>query len=80
MGHAAPTYDSSRPRRLIPDEFRELIQYKDLEYNLVRRKVTSRYKRSLLGILWTQLDPLFTMAIMAVMFVALFETALPQFS
>jgi ABC-type polysaccharide/polyol phosphate export permease len=80
MGHAAPIYDSSQPRRLIRDEFGELIQYKDLVGNLVRRNVTSRYKRSVLGILWTLLDPLFTMIVMAVVFGALFETAIPRFS
>jgi len=75
-----PTYDSSKPRRLIIDEFKELIQYRDLIRNLVRRNVTSRYKRSVLGILWTLLDPLFTMLVMAFVFSALFENALPRFS
>jgi ABC-type polysaccharide/polyol phosphate export permease len=80
MERAAPTYDSSRPRRLIFDEIRELIEYKDLVRNLVRRNVTSRYKRSVLGILWTLLDPLFTMIVMAIVFGALFQTAVPRFS
>lgn len=80
MGNAAPTYDSSRPRRLILDEFKELIEFKDLMRNLVRRNVTSRYKRSVLGILWTLLDPLFTMIVMAIVFGALFETTVPRFS
>ena len=76
----APTYDSSRPRRLILDEFNELIRYKDLLRNLVRRNVTSRYKRSVLGVLWTLLDPLFTMIVMAVVFGALFQQSVPRFS
>lgn len=76
---AAPTYDSNRPRRLILDEFKELIKFKDLVRNLVRRNVTSRYKRSVLGILWTLLDPLFTMIVMAVVFSALFQRSVPRF-
>ena len=80
MGYTVPTYDSSRSRQLILHEFRELIEYKDLVRNLVRRNITSRYKRSVLGVLWTLLDPLFTMIIMAVVFGALFETAIPRFS
>ncbi len=74
-----PTYDSNRPRRLIVDEFFELIEYRDLLRNLVRRNVTSRYKRSVLGILWTLLDPLFTMIVMTIVFSALFDAAMPRF-
>jgi ABC-type polysaccharide/polyol phosphate export permease len=41
--------------------------------------VTARYKRSFLGVLWTLLDPLFTMAVMAVVFSAIFSRTVPAF-
>jgi len=72
-------YDSAAPRNRIIDELRELFRYRDLVRNLVRRNVTARYKRSVLGVLWTLLDPFFTMIIMAVVFSALFAETVPGY-
>lgn len=76
---AKPYYDSSSPDRFIVDELRELMQYRNLIASLVRRNITARYKRSILGVLWTLLDPLLTMTVMAVVFSALFSRAIPAF-
>ena len=72
-------YDSSARRNRIIDELRELFRYRDLVRNLVSRNVTARYKRSVLGVLWTLLDPLLTMIIMAVVFTALFAKSIPGY-
>jgi ABC-2 type transport system permease protein len=72
-------YDSAKRRNRIVDELRELLRYRDLVRNLVRRNVTARYKRSVLGVLWTLLDPFFTMIIMAVVFSALFAETVPGY-
>jgi ABC-2 type transport system permease protein len=72
-------YDSSARRIRIIDEIRELLRYRDLVRNLVRRNVTARYKRSVLGVLWTLLDPFFTMIIMAVVFNALLAQTIPGY-
>ena len=64
-------YDSVTKRNRVLSEVQDLIRYRDLVKNLVRRNVTARYKRSVLGVLWTLLDPFFTMIIMAVVFNAL---------
>ncbi len=74
-----PTYDSAAPRHLMLDEVRDLYNYRYLLRNLVRRNVTARYKRSLLGVIWTLLDPLMTMAVMAFVFSALFAQPVPRF-
>ncbi|HLA82043.1 MAG TPA: ABC transporter permease [Thermoleophilia bacterium] len=67
-----PLYDTAAPRSRVLDELRDLYRYRDLLLNLILRSITARYKRSVLGILWTLLDPLLTMAVMAVIFSALF--------
>jgi ABC-type polysaccharide/polyol phosphate export permease len=72
-------YDSAAPRNRIVDELHELVHYRDLVKNLVRRNVTARYKRSVLGVLWTLLDPFFTMLIMALVFSALFSQTVPGY-
>jgi ABC-type polysaccharide/polyol phosphate export permease len=72
-------FDSAAPRNRIVDEMHELLRYRDLVKNLVRRNVTARYKRSVLGVLWTLLDPFFTMLIMAAVFSALFAQTVPGY-
>lgn len=74
-----PTYDSAAPSQQILDEIKEVVRYRDLVRNLVKRNVTARYKRSVLGILWTLLDPLLTMIVMSVIYTALFAGSIPDF-
>jgi len=74
-----PYYDSAAPRNRVADELREVLRYRDLVRNLVRRNVTARYKRSVLGVFWTLLDPLATMLTMAVVFTALFAKSIPGY-
>ncbi len=74
-----PTYDSAASYSLLRMEIRELFRYRDLIRNLIVRNVAARYKRSVLGVLWTLLDPLLTMLVMSVVFTALFRRSLPGF-
>lgn len=46
----------------------ELIQYRELIWNLVVRDLKVRYKNSFLGILWSLLNPLAMMAVFTVVF------------
>ena len=46
----------------------ELFQFRDLILNLVIRDLKVRYKNSVLGILWSWLNPLFMMAVYTVVF------------
>lgn len=68
-----PIYDSSQRGFLALEELREVLRYQDLIYQLVRRDVVARYKRSLLGIAWTMLNPLATMVVMTIVFSQLFH-------
>jgi ABC-2 type transport system permease protein len=51
----------------------ELFHYRDLVASLVRRDLTVRYKRSALGFVWTMLNPLLTMLVMAIVFSTAFR-------
>jgi ABC-type polysaccharide/polyol phosphate export permease len=66
-------YDSSHRGPVFIEELRGLIQYRDLLFQLVRRDIVSRYKRSTLGIAWTMLYPLGMMTVMTVVFSQLFH-------
>ena len=60
-------------RKSLKPYFQKLYTYRSLLYQLVRRDFKAKYKRSVLGILWTVLNPLFTMLIMTVVFSTLFR-------
>lgn len=47
--------------------------YRTLLYQLVKRDFKAKYKRSVLGILWTVLNPLFTMLVLTAVFSTLFR-------
>jgi ABC-type polysaccharide/polyol phosphate export permease len=65
-------YDSSkRPPHPI-DELKQAIRYRNLIFQLLYRDITTRYKRSVLGIAWTMINPLGTMLVMAVAFSQIF--------
>jgi len=54
----------------------EAWQYRDLIYFLVRRDITSRYKRSVLGIAWTMLHPLGMMIVLSIVFSQVFRVTM----
>jgi ABC-type polysaccharide/polyol phosphate export permease len=66
-------YDSAKRRSPALEELRDLIRFRDLIVQLVRRDVVTRYKRSVLGILWTMLNPLGTMIILSIVFAQMFD-------
>ncbi len=72
-------YDSNDRKNKLWIEIRELYYYRDLIWQMTLRNVTVRYKRSILGVLWTMLEPLLTMVVMAVVFTALLDRKIPHF-
>jgi homopolymeric O-antigen transport system permease protein len=52
----------------VLSDLRELVSYRSLLRELVARDLKVRYKRSALGILWTMLNPLLLMGILAFVF------------
>lgn len=67
------TYDSQNRRPPALEELLDVIQYRDLIYQLIRRDIVARYKRSVLGVFWTMLQPLGMMLVMGIVFSALFR-------
>lgn len=55
--------------------FREVLRYRELVGNLVRRDLKVRYKGSILGFLWYLVHPLLIMIILSVVFSHLFRDA-----
>jgi ABC-type polysaccharide/polyol phosphate export permease len=68
-------YDSADRRTGMVAELRELMRYRDLLQLLVSQITKNRYKRSVLGVLWTLLNPLISMAVLTVAFSAVFKTS-----
>jgi len=67
-------FDSGNRGSLAVEETRNLIKYRELIMQLIRRDVVSRYKRSFLGVAWTMLNPLGTMLILTLVFSNLFHS------
>ncbi len=67
-------YDSDRRGPVALEELRGIWKYRDLIYQLVRRDIVSRYKRSALGIAWTMLNPLGMMLVLTVVFSQVFHS------
>src|SRR5512136_2351915 len=66
-------YDSAQ---LIPhalQELKEALNYRHLIFQLIRRDILTRYKRSFLGVAWTMLNPLGMMLILSFVFSRLFS-------
>lgn len=55
------------------------VRYKDLLKHLVMRDVKLKYRRSVLGYLWSVLDPLFTMIVMTIVFSKMFNRNIENF-
>ncbi len=66
-------YDTADSADPLDEEFRSLVRFRDFIMLWTRRNISLRYKRSFLGVLWTVLEPLAVISILAVVFSALFR-------
>ncbi|MDQ2915093.1 MAG: ABC transporter permease [Chloroflexota bacterium] len=76
---SSPVYDTAS---LPPPFWEELVQvwrYRDLLVQLVSRDLKTRYKRSVLGVAWTLLNPLGMLVVLTVVFSNLFRFDLPNY-
>ena len=67
-------FDSAEQRVPALEELREVNRYRYLLLQLTRRDILARYKRSVLGVGWTMLNPLGIMLVMTVVFSQLFKS------
>jgi ABC-type polysaccharide/polyol phosphate export permease len=78
-GRDPNVYDSARQRPRWIEEGANLWRYRGLVHELVIRDIKVRYKRSILGILWTMLAPLLNMIALTLVFSALLKTAIQNY-
>lgn len=80
MSEETVIYDSAQrgPRAL--QELREVIRYRTLIFQFIQRDVLTRYKRSVLGIAWTMLNPLGMMLVLTIAFSQIFRFDLPNYA
>ncbi len=77
---SAEIYDSAQRPPAMIEELREAWRYRDLLAQLVARNVKIRYKRSVLGIGWTMLNPLLMMLILTFVFSNVFRISLEHYA
>lgn len=63
----------------ICEKFTNFYKYKSLLSELVRKDIKIKYRRSVLGILWSFLDPLFSMIVLSIVFSTLFSKDIPNY-
>lgn len=56
-----------------------VIKYKDLLFELILRDIKVKYKKSILGILWSVLNPLFMMIVLTIVFSEIFKSSISNF-
>ncbi len=71
--------NAAGPGVSLLDEARDLVAHEHLLRSLVLRDLTVRYKRSVLGVLWTMLNPLLLMLVLTIVFSAFFRFAIQHF-
>jgi ABC-2 type transport system permease protein len=76
---ASLEYDSARRRPRWIEEAGDLWRYRGLVHELVIRDIKVRYKRSVLGLVWTMLAPLLNMIALTLVFSALLKTTVSNY-
>jgi ABC-type polysaccharide/polyol phosphate export permease len=72
-------YDSAAVGTPMISEMKEIFQYRDLLSLLIANSLKTRYKRSVLGVFWTLLNPILTMTVLSIAFSTLFRFAIKDY-
>ncbi|MBQ1488197.1 MAG: ABC transporter permease [Lachnospiraceae bacterium] len=59
--------------------FKELYQYREMIFSLIRKDLRGKYKGSFLGFLWTFVNPLLQLVVYTVVFSVFFKTNIDKF-
>lgn len=79
MSAAVEQYDSARLGHPAMREISDLLKYRDLVIELTSRNIKVRYRRSILGLAWSMLAPLMTMAALSIVFTQVFQPLVPAY-
>ena len=58
---------------------KELWEYREMIYSLVKRDLKSRYKGSVLGFFWMFLNPLLQLVVYTIVFSTIMQTGIDKF-
>jgi homopolymeric O-antigen transport system permease protein len=64
----------------LAQSFSDLLRYRSLLATLVSRDLKVRYKRSVLGVLWTMVNPLLMMIVFSIVFAQVFRFSIEHFT
>lgn len=73
-------YDSAQRPHPLVEELLALVKYKELIVQFVSRTIKTRYKRSVLGVAWTLLNPLLTTIVLTIVFSSVFRFAIQHYA
>jgi ABC-2 type transport system permease protein len=74
-----PLVENGARSRGVIARTRDVWEYRELLGNLVRRELKVRYKDSVLGFLWTLLNPLLYLAVFSVVFGGFLRSGVPMY-
>lgn len=63
----------------MKNHIQNLIKYRDLFFELVIKDLKLKYRNSILGVLWSMLNPLLMMVVLSIVFMELFRFEIPNF-
>lgn len=66
-------------REYVSAQFATFKRFRHLLFMMVKRDFVTRYRRNVLGVLWSVLNPLLTMLVLAMVFSTLFRYGIPYF-
>lgn len=73
-------YDTDTLKPPALNELLELWRYRDLLQLLVTNRIKTRYKRSVLGVVWTLLNPLLNTLVLTIAFSQIFRFNVPNYA
>jgi len=79
MGTASSELRTTGAKVTFRSRLADIVDYRELLLNLVRKELKVRYKNSALGFLWSLLNPAVTIGVFYVIFTLVFHNAIPDF-
>ena len=61
------------------ERIKNIYDYRDMIYSLVKRELRGRYQKSVLGMLWTFLNPFFQIVIYTIVFTLIFPSNIENY-
>ena len=63
----------------MTEKMKDIWDYRDMVYSLVKRELRGRYQKSVLGMLWTFLNPFFQIVIYTFVFTIIFPSSIENY-